>query len=390
APAPAQPRSGDVLDQRPMDDRNRGWLRRGDERNHRAPRCRRNLAIERTQMVHLGHQRGSCAGTRASRWQSRRRRRPRAVLRRGAQRGRYLERHHRQPFEGQARHARTAHSGNPSARHPRRTGWRGCTRRARYHAGAAGDALVERVRLALDHGALPRVDARLCEASPHIRQTADRPTTVRRRTGRLGSRVRSRLPSGHASRPAAGPCRIGRGQRSRRCAAAPADPAGETVDLKLGVRIASATVEAFGGIGYLEDSGIPLLLRDAQVFPIWEGASNVQALDFLRALDKLGIDALVDAADAWTETADGVVSDRDAEAIHAAIRHADTWLRDHARDANALQAGALRLGNACARATAAALLARHAAWAQRHQKDSAPAVSLRRFCAYGLDRIIED
>jgi len=159
---------------------------------------------------------------------------------------------------------------------------------------------------------------------------------------------------------------------------------------KLGVRIASATVEAFGGIGYLEDSGIPLLLRDAQVFPIWEGASNVQALDFLRALDKLGIDALVDAADAWTETADGVVSDRDAEAIHAAIRHADTWLRDHARDANALQAGALRLGNACARATAAALLARHAAWAQRHQKDSAPAVSLRRFCAYGLDRIIED
>ena len=159
---------------------------------------------------------------------------------------------------------------------------------------------------------------------------------------------------------------------------------------KLGVHIASETVEAFGGIGYLEDSGIPLLLRDAQVFPIWEGASNVQALDFLRALDKLGIDALVDAADAWTETADGVVSDRDAEAIHAAIRHADTWLRDHARDANALQAGALRLGNACARATAAALLARHAAWAQRHQKDSAPAVSLRRFCAYGLDRIIED
>ena len=157
---------------------------------------------------------------------------------------------------------------------------------------------------------------------------------------------------------------------------------------KLGVHIASETVEAFGGIGYLEDSGIPLLLRDAQVFPIWEGSSNVQALDFLRALDKLGIDALVDAVDDWTEVADGVVADHDAEAIHGAIRHADTWLRDHARDADALQAGALRLATTCARSVAAALLARHAAWAQRHQNDAASAHALRRFCAHGLDRII--
>ena len=156
---------------------------------------------------------------------------------------------------------------------------------------------------------------------------------------------------------------------------------------KLGVRIASETVEAFGGIGYLEDSGIPLLLRDAQVFPIWEGASNVQALDFLRALDKLGIDSVVEAVDAWMEDGDGAVSD--AESIHGAIRHADTWLRDHARDGDALQAGALRLGTTCARAVAAALLARHAAWARRQQGDSVSANALRRFCAHGLDRIIE-
>jgi alkylation response protein AidB-like acyl-CoA dehydrogenase len=158
---------------------------------------------------------------------------------------------------------------------------------------------------------------------------------------------------------------------------------------KLGVRVASETVEAIGGIGYLEDSGVPLLLRDAQVFPIWEGASNIQALDFLRALDKLGIEALVDAVDGWTQAAVGVVSDRDAEAIHGAIRHADTWLRDHARNADALQAGALRLGTTCARALAAGLLARHAAWMQREQDDPSPAAALRRFCAHGLDRIIE-
>jgi len=158
---------------------------------------------------------------------------------------------------------------------------------------------------------------------------------------------------------------------------------------KLGVHVASETVEAFGGIGYLEDSGIPLLLRDAQVFPIWEGSSNVQALDFLRALEKLGIEPIMDAVDAWTEAADGVASDRDAEAIHDAARRADIWLRDHAGDSAALQAGALRLAMTCARSTAAALLARHVAWARRARHDTASADALRRFCAHGLDRITE-
>jgi acyl-CoA dehydrogenase len=158
---------------------------------------------------------------------------------------------------------------------------------------------------------------------------------------------------------------------------------------KLGVRIASETVEAFGGIGYLEDSGIPLLLRDAQVFPIWEGASNVQALDFLRALDKLGSESLVAAVDGWLESAEGVISETDAETIHAAIRHADLWLRDHAHDTDALQAGALRLGVTCARGLGAALLARHAAWAQRERNDPLSAHALRRFVAHGLDRIID-
>lgn len=158
---------------------------------------------------------------------------------------------------------------------------------------------------------------------------------------------------------------------------------------KLGVRIASETVEAFGGIGYLEDSGIPLLLRDNQVLPIWEGASNVQALDFLRALDSTGMDPLLDSVDNWLAEADGSLSRPDAEAVHAAVHHADIWLRDHAGDANAVQASALRLSLTCARSLAAALLARHAAWAQRECNDPAPASALHRFCAHGIDRIID-
>jgi|CXWL01.1.fsa_nt_gi putative acyl-CoA dehydrogenase len=46
----------------------------------------------------------------------------------------------------------------------------------------------------------------------------------------------------------------------------------------------SETLEAFGGAGYVEDSGLPRLLRDAQVLAIWEGTTNVLALDMLRAI----------------------------------------------------------------------------------------------------------
>src|SRR5262249_49683176 len=61
---------------------------------------------------------------------------------------------------------------------------------------------------------------------------------------------------------------------------------------KLAVAIASETCEAFGGAGYIENTGLPLLLRDAQVYPIWEGTTNVLALDALRVLAKHGIDPL--------------------------------------------------------------------------------------------------
>jgi alkylation response protein AidB-like acyl-CoA dehydrogenase len=52
------------------------------------------------------------------------------------------------------------------------------------------------------------------------------------------------------------------------------------------IQIASEVVEGFGGAGYIEDTGIPVHLRDSQVFPIWEGATNVLSLDMLRAIQK--------------------------------------------------------------------------------------------------------
>ncbi|MEV0634337.1 acyl-CoA dehydrogenase family protein [Streptomyces sp. NPDC050619] len=52
-------------------------------------------------------------------------------------------------------------------------------------------------------------------------------------------------------------------------------------------RCAPVVVEAaecLGGNGYVEESGLPRLVRESPLNSIWEGAGNVQALDVLRAL----------------------------------------------------------------------------------------------------------
>jgi alkylation response protein AidB-like acyl-CoA dehydrogenase len=55
---------------------------------------------------------------------------------------------------------------------------------------------------------------------------------------------------------------------------------------KQAVAVASEALEAFGGAGYMEDTGLPRILRDAQVLPIWEGTTNVLSLDALRAMSR--------------------------------------------------------------------------------------------------------
>lgn len=55
---------------------------------------------------------------------------------------------------------------------------------------------------------------------------------------------------------------------------------------KQAVQVLSEVMESFGGAGYIEDTGIPQLVRDAHVLPIWEGTTNVLSLDSLHVLLK--------------------------------------------------------------------------------------------------------
>lgn len=53
---------------------------------------------------------------------------------------------------------------------------------------------------------------------------------------------------------------------------------------KIAVAGVSECLELHGGQGYIEESVMPRLLRDAQVLPIWEGTTNILVLDTIRAL----------------------------------------------------------------------------------------------------------
>ena len=57
---------------------------------------------------------------------------------------------------------------------------------------------------------------------------------------------------------------------------------------KQAVSVLGEVMEAFGGAGYVEDTGIPALLRDAYALPVWEGTTNVMALTSLHKLQRDG------------------------------------------------------------------------------------------------------
>ena len=83
-------------------------------------------------------------------------------------------------------------------------------------------------------------------------------------------------------------------------------------------------LECLGGNGYVEESGLPLLFREAPLNSIWEGSGNVNALDVLRALAREP-----EALDAWL-TEVGLARGRDRR-LDRAVDDALAMLADTAR-----------------------------------------------------------
>ena len=160
---------------------------------------------------------------------------------------------------------------------------------------------------------------------------------------------------------------------------------------KQAVAVASEVLELFGGAGYVEDTGLPVLLRDSQVLPIWEGTTNVLSLDALRAIGADG-DSILESL--VKEMLGDVRNPSLSEAIHlsrAAINHALSWLKEaRTRDESSLEAGARRFALTIGRVMELALIVRHAQWSNDHENDTRTLAAARRFAHSGIDLIVDD
>jgi len=123
-------------------------------------------------------------------------------------------------------------------------------------------------------------------------------------------------------------------------------------------------------------------LRDSQVLPIWEGTTNVLALDTLRALSTDNTDPSrglrrFDAA--VKRCLEGVNDARLVSVVHSALDHAASWLAK----GDEIEAGARRFSLTLGRTMELALLIKHGQWSL----DPETLNSARRFASVGVDVI---
>ncbi|XP_037114115.1 acyl-CoA dehydrogenase family member 11-like [Syngnathus acus] len=139
------------------------------------------------------------------------------------------------------------------------------------------------------------------------------------------------------------------------------------------VAVVSEGLESFGGQGYMEDTGLPGLLRDAQVLSIWEGTTNVLSLDVLRCVHRssgMVLHAYFTHAKSLLAGASSVSSlDPAVRAVDGALSELKGFVQEAATKAPGyLELAARDLAYSLARIYAGALLIDHASW-----KGSSPA-----------------
>ena len=161
-------------------------------------------------------------------------------------------------------------------------------------------------------------------------------------------------------------------------------PIAKLMTAKQAVAGVSEIVEGFGGAGYIEDTGLPALLRDVQVFSIWEGTTDVLSLDAAKVLGSEGAWATAHSALVSLLAQAGPGYEFLSMLVLDAFKLAQ--LAHDVDDRALLEARARGVAMTLGRCFALALLSRHAAWAQSAEGDTRPLAAARRFAAHGLDR----
>jgi alkylation response protein AidB-like acyl-CoA dehydrogenase len=154
------------------------------------------------------------------------------------------------------------------------------------------------------------------------------------------------------------------------------------------VHIVSEVIESFGGAGYVEDTGLPQLLRDAQVLPIWEGTTNVLSLEALRALEAVGgLAPLKREIGILLREAREPDLVKISAQVERAVEQAEGWLEK--AKGEGLEAGVRRFAMTLGRAAELALLAHHAQWSLAEENDPLTLAAARRFAAHGVSLLAE-
>lgn len=166
-------------------------------------------------------------------------------------------------------------------------------------------------------------------------------------------------------------------------------PIAKLLTAKQAVACVSEAIEAFGGAGYIEDTGLPVLLRDAQVLPIWEGTTNVLSLDVvLRSGLASGLRALrARVSGCRNALRDSRLAALGEQALML-IGRVEAWLEANA-GTERLQAGARGVAMTLGRALQLALLCEHAQWSLDHEQDSSGVAAAARFGAGVLDGLAD-
>ena len=145
-------------------------------------------------------------------------------------------------------------------------------------------------------------------------------------------------------------------------------------------------MEAIGGVAYCEDSTIPALVRNAHVLPIWEGTTNVLALDLLRAEARAGaLEAVVaDAARlAYSASTDPALAGLAAQ-VTQSLSVLSARVRAAAEDRVTLEASARSVALGLATTHACASLLAQATWATGRNLHTNAGSAAARLTARGL------
>ncbi|KAL7391306.1 hypothetical protein ABVT39_007417 [Epinephelus coioides] len=155
---------------------------------------------------------------------------------------------------------------------------------------------------------------------------------------------------------------------------------------KQAVAVVSEGLESFGGQGYIEDTGLPGLLRDAQVLSIWEGTTNVLSLDVLRCVARssgMVLHAYFSHVKSLLAGASSVSSLPPAvKAVNGALSELEDFIQLAAtKSPSYLELAARDLAYSLARTYTGALLIDHVCWKGASSSDTYAAL---RWCEQDL------